>query len=81
MAARDVDEMDWHRLRDWLGGGLQDFGEGIFSLFAVDEAYGLAEFLRGHVLEAVEVNFGIGGFAAALQGLGHAEFGGNLEGI
>jgi hypothetical protein len=33
------------------------------------------------VLEAVEVNFGFGGFAAALQGLGHAEFGGNLEGI
>ena len=77
----DVDEMDWHRLRHWLGRWLHDFGEGIFSLFAVDEAYRLAEFLRGHVLEAVEVNFGFGGFAAALQGLGHAEFGGYLEGI
>ena len=64
---RHVDEMHGHSGGHRLGRRLHDFRERIFTLLAVNEADRLAQFLRGHVLEAVEVYLGLRGLAGALQ--------------
>ncbi len=67
----------WNRFR----GGTHELRERIFSLFAVDEAHGLAEFFGGEVLEAIEVLDGARVVTFASIGLGEPEFGGDLKGI
>ncbi len=67
--------------RNRFRGGTHQLGERVFSLFAVDEAHGLAEFFCGEVLEAIEVLDGARVIILAAIGLGEAEFGGNLKRI
>src|SRR5579862_6265610 len=67
----------WNRF--W--GGTDQLRERIFSLFAVDEAHGLAEFFGGEVLEAVEMLDGARVVAFAAIGLRESEFGGDLKRI
>src|ERR1700746_3749056 len=62
-------------------GGAHQLRERIFSLLAVEEAHGLAEFFGGEVLEAIEVLDGARVVTLAAIGLGEAEFGGDLKRI
>ncbi len=57
------------------------FGERIFSLFAINQADGRAEFILRQVLEAGQVRFGFVGLAGTLVGLREAEFRRDVKGI
>src|SRR5579864_691191 len=67
----------WNRFR----GGAHQLRERIFSLLAVDEAHGLAEFFGGEVLEAIEMLDGARVVTLAAIGLGESKFGGDLKRI
>ena len=77
----DVHEMHRHGGRHGLRRGTHELCERIFSLLAVDEAHGLAEFFGSEVLEALEVLDGASVVILAAEGLREAEFGGDLERI
>ena len=70
---------DFRQERGESGRGL--FGERIFSLFAIYQADGRAEFILRQVLEAGQVRFGFVWLAGTLVGLREAEFRGDVKGI
>ena len=66
---------------DGRRGGLDLLGERVSALVAIGRGHHRAELFVGDVLEAGEMDLGLGGIAGALQGAGEAELGRGMHGI